>query len=82
VLKNSCVIISLFLITSCNDVDEPKFTWCVMSSFKDMHCFDSDNKETVRPISSGLGFIMVSPDDMGILKDHHKELHIELDTCE
>jgi len=81
-LKTLCLIINLLLVPACKDVDEPQFTWCVMANFVQMHCFDHENKETIRPISSGLGYIMMSPDDVGKLKDHHKELHLEVDTCE
>lgn len=81
-LKLLCLITSLLLITSCDDIDEPEFSWCVMSNFEQMHCFDPKGKEYVRNIKTGLGYIMLSPEDVGKLKDHHRELHTELDFCE
>lgn len=81
-LKNLCLTTSLFALTSCLGVDEPKFSWCVMSSLENMHCFDPENKESVKPVKEALGYIMLSPDDISKLKDHHREIHIELDYCD
>lgn len=81
-LKTLCLTINLLLVPACKDVNEPQFTWCVMANFEQMHCFDKDNKETVHSIEDGLGYIMMSPEDVGKLRDHHQELHNELDLCE
>jgi len=81
-LKISCLIINLLFLSSCKDTSEPEFTWCVMANYNQMYCFDNENKETVLDIKKGLGYIMLSPEDVGILKNHHKKLHIDLDECE
>lgn len=81
---NFLVIFSfIFLLTGC-DPDEPKVDFCVVIDAERLHCFphDKEKPEYNKLISECLGCQVVTAKEFGEMKKHHKELHIELDSCE
>lgn len=70
----------LLSLIGCEE-DEPKVTFCAITSLTECTCYPLGN-EITKPIKECLGHITVDPKAFAEMAVHHKEIHDEILWCE